>query len=138
MPNKEDNSKKKILLVEDDIYMSKALSFKLAQEGFEVRTLFNGENVLAKIDEESFNLFLLDLIMPKVDGWQVLKDIHYRHITTPVMVVSNLGQPEDIERARELGAVEYFVKSVSSLSDIAETIKNFFNPLSLKLQRTKK
>ena len=118
--------KKKILIVEDDIYMSKALSFRLAQEGFLIKTLFNGENVVPRVKAEDFDLVLLDLIMPKVDGWQVFRDMRDHHITTPIMVISNLGQPEDIDRARELGAVEYFVKNSTSLKEIIKTIQLYF------------
>lgn len=118
--------KHKILVVEDDIAMSKALSFSLAQEGFEVKTVFNGENVVPRINEEKFDLVLLDLMMPKVDGWQVLQDVHTNKIDTPIMVISNLSQPEDIKRAKDLGASEYFVKANFSLAQIIERVKKFF------------
>ncbi|MFH1412518.1 MAG: response regulator [bacterium] len=118
--------KKKVLIVEDDISMSKALSFSLAQEGFDIKTIFNGENVVSKVNEENFDLILLDLVMPKVDGWQVFQDVHDNNITTPIMVISNLGQEHHIKRAKDLGAVDYFIKSTSSLADIIEKIKKFF------------
>lgn len=124
---KKDKNKKKILVVEDDVALSKALSFSLIQEGFEVKTIFNGENVVPRVNEENFDLILLDLIMPKVDGWQVFQDVHDNKITTPIMVISNLGQNEYIQRAKDLGAVEYFVKSKVSLFKIIEVINDFFN-----------
>ena len=117
------NVKKKILIVEDDIALSKALSFKLAVEGFSLKTLFNGENVVPRLKEEHFDLILLDLIMPKVDGWQVFQRVRAEHLAIPIMVISNLSDPDSIKRAKDLGAKQYFVKANTSLSQIVEEIK---------------
>ena len=119
-------AKRKILIIEDDIALSKALSFELATEGFEVKTLFNGENVVPRLKEEKFDLILLDLIMPKVDGWQVFQQVHDHGLITPIMVISNLGETTDIQRAKGLGAIEYFVKANTTLNQIVITIKKFF------------
>lgn len=120
------NQKKKILIVEDDVAMSKALSFKLASEGFAIKTLFNGENVVPRLKDERFDLVLLDLIMPKMDGWQVFTRVRVEHLDTPIMVISNLSDELDIKRARELGAKRYFVKANITLAQIVEEIKRFF------------
>ena len=118
---------KKILIVEDEKPMARALELKLNKSGFEAKALFNGEEALKILETEKFDLILLDLVMPKVDGFAVLTALKEREIETPIIVTSNLSQEEDFKRAKELGAKDYFVKSDTPIADIVEHIKKFLN-----------
>ena len=77
------------------------------------------------IDKQKFDLLLLDLIMPKVDGFAVLKEMKEKKITLPVIITSNLGQEEDKKRVEELGVSDYLIKSNVSIMDIVLKIKEF-------------
>ncbi len=114
---------KKILICEDEKPIAKALVLKLNHEGFEAEAANDGEEALQILQTKQFDLILLDLIMPRVDGFGVLEKIKELKITTPVIVTSNLGQEEDLKRAKELGAINYFIKSNTSLQEIVDGIK---------------
>lgn len=116
---------KSILVVEDENPLAKVLQDKLVSFGYDVQIVFNGEDALKKIHDKNFDLILLDIILPKIDGLHVLGKLKEMKIDIPVFVLSNLGQKEDLKKAIDLGAVEYFVKSNVTLSDIADYIKNF-------------
>src|SRR5210317_829573 len=105
------SSIKKILIAEDEKPMARALGLKLEHNGFEVTNAYNGQEALDAMAEEKFDLLLLDLMMPKVGGFEVLEEIKKKKIDIKVIVTSNLSQPEDSEKARSLGAIDYFVKS---------------------------
>lgn len=117
---------KKILIIEDERPLARALELKLTHVGFETKTAVNGEEGLAILQEESFDLILTDLVMPKVDGFAVLTALRERGNTTPVIVLTNLSQAEDESRARTLGASGFLVKSDISVSEIVERIKYVF------------
>lgn len=114
---------KKVLIVEDEKAIANVLSLKLEKEGFETAKVFDGQEALDKMKAEKFDLVLLDLVMPKVDGFYVLSKLKENKDTTPVIVASNLGQEEDVVRAKQLGAKDYFIKSNVSLAEIVENIK---------------
>lgn len=109
---------KKILIIEDEKTLSKALELKLTLLGFAVTTAFDGENGVAILLKESFELILLDLVMPKMGGLEVLAILKEKNILTPVMVLSNLSQESDMRRTKELGAKEFFIKSSTPLMTI--------------------
>ena len=115
----------KVLIAEDDRFISSAYNIKLTKEQFEVELAFDGEETIAKARSFSPDLILLDLIMPKKDGFETLKDLKNdpKLKTIPVIVSSNLGQKEDKDKALALGALDYFVKSDISLTDLIEKIK---------------
>jgi DNA-binding response OmpR family regulator len=115
---------KKILIIEDDKSMARALEFKLTRAGFEVKSTGNGEDGLAILASENFSLILLDLIMPKVDGFKVLETLKERQNKTPIIVLSNLSQDQDEKHVLELGAEEFLIKSNTPISKIAERVKN--------------
>lgn len=116
-------SVKKILVAEDEKPMAKALVLKLNHAGFEAKAVFNGEDAIAELEKEAYDLLLLDMIMPRMDGFSVLEKIQEKNINTKVIITSNLGQTEDFEKAKSLGASDYFVKSDTSLSEIVDHIK---------------
>lgn len=116
-----------ILVAEDDKLYAKVYQNKLTKEGYAVTVVGNGTDAVKKTKEIMPNLVLLDLIMPEMDGFEVLKRIKADDTTKKVRVVvmSNLGQDSDILRAKELGAEEYFVKANVSIMDLMEKIKSY-------------
>lgn len=118
------NPQKRILVVEDEKPIAKALELKLTHSGFDVTVAGDGENALEISLHRNFDLILLDLIMPKMDGFEVLTKLKERHSNIPIIVTSNLGQKEDMEKVKELGAIEYFVKSNTPIATIVNYIKN--------------
>lgn len=119
---------KKLLLVEDDPFLSSLLKARLAKEGFVVAYAADGEEALGLLRKEKPDLVLLDLILPKKSGFEVLEIIRDdpRLVKLPVMIVSNLGQESDIARGKELGAVAYFIKAKTSIDVLAKEISGFF------------
>lgn len=118
---------KKILIAEDELPISRALANKLTKEGYEVVVTVNGEEAIKALEEQKFDLAIIDLIMPIKDGWAVLEYVKKSKIKTPIVVASNLGQSEDEKSVRELGAVNFFVKANTPISKIVEYIKNYSN-----------
>jgi two-component system response regulator VicR len=116
-----------ILVAEDEKPISSAITLKLKKEGFEVICAYDGEDALAKIKKEKFDLILLDLVMPKKDGFEVLEEVKNANIKVPIIVSSNLSQREDTEKALSLGAVGYFIKSETSISEVILHVKKALN-----------
>ncbi|KKS28797.1 MAG: Response regulator receiver domain protein [Parcubacteria group bacterium GW2011_GWA2_43_11] len=114
-----------VLLAEDELFLSRTFENRLTLEGFTVLLAHDGEDAIQMILKEKPDLILLDLIMPKKNGFEVLeiikKDELVQHI--PVIITSNLGQDSDIEKAMKLGAVDYIIKSNISLKDLAMKVK---------------
>lgn len=115
--------KKKILVLEDEKPLARALELKLTHEGFDVKTSSNGENVLDFLKSDNFTLIICDMLMPKFDGFQVLETLNENKIKIPVIVLTNLSQAEDEKRVRELGAVDFFIKSDTPISVVVERVK---------------
>jgi two-component system phosphate regulon response regulator PhoB len=118
--------KKKILLVEDDTALATVYRSRLELEGFEVEHVANGELALSKVVEYKPDLVVLDAMMPKVNGFDVLDIIRNTPETTNVRVImlTALSQPKDKERAEALGADDYLVKSQVVIGDVVERIKH--------------
>ena len=112
--------KKQILLLEDERVLSRAICIKLDNQGYQTTTVENGEDAIKLIDTRSFNLIILDLVTPRVDGFSVLRHIRAKDREIPVFIVSNLSQKEDIKEALSIGANKYFIKSNISLTEILE------------------
>jgi CheY-like chemotaxis protein len=115
---------RRILLVEDDRFLRRAAETTLKQQGYSVITAADGEEALRVARSEPLDLILLDLIMPKLNGFQVLsalkKDAPTAHI--PVIILSNLGQDRDVQQAMEAGATAYFVKADLSLQALVQHV----------------
>ena len=118
---------KKILLIEDDPFLSSLLGNRLKKEGFEVVNVKSGNEAGRLLKPEKPDLVLLDIILPGKSGFEVLEEIKSdpQVAKTPVMIISNLGQDIDIEKGRELGVVDYIVKARISIDDLIQKIKNF-------------
>ena len=114
---------KRILIIEDEKPMAKALELKLTHLGFFAESASNGEIGLALLEKENFDLVLLDIVMPKVDGFGVLEAMKQKKIKTPVIMLSNLSQEEDEKKAKALGALYFFIKSNTPLTDIVAHVQ---------------
>ncbi len=120
--------KQKILIVEDEKPLAKALSLKLTKSGFEVVEVHDGQEALDQINTTKFDLILTDLVMPKVDGFHFLVEYKNLGLNTPIIVLSNLGQNEDIKKAKELGAFDFLIKASTPLSKIVELVNSKLRP----------
>jgi DNA-binding response OmpR family regulator len=107
----------RIFIVDDDRQLSRMLEFQLSKAGFITRTASDGEAALEILKKEQFDLIFLDLVMPKLPGFEVLAEMRRLGNETPVVVLSMLRQEEDVRRAKELGASEYFIKSAGFVSE---------------------
>lgn len=114
----------KVLVAEDDSFLQSAYSTKLSKAGFDFKVASDGEEVFEVLKTFMPDIILLDLVMPRKDGFAVLEELKkmdaYKNI--PVIVTSNLGQKEDIDRATALGATEFVTKSNLSMSDLVDKI----------------
>lgn len=118
--------KSKILIVEDDQFLVKIYQTKLESEGFDIELALDGEEGIEKAAKFMPELILLDLILPKMNGFEVLKKLKTDEKTKniPVIVLSNLGQESDVKQGMELGAVDYLIKSDHSINEIIDKIKS--------------
>jgi len=115
-----------ILLVEDEPTLQKTLSLALTQEGYEVKSALDGEIGLRLAREVKPDIVLLDLILPKMDGFEVLDELKKDETTKniPIIVLTNLESTQDIEKALALGATNYLVKANYDLKDVIEKVKD--------------
>lgn len=116
---------KTILFIEDELALQKTLGDFLREEGFKVISALNGEDGLRLAKSEKPDLILLDLILPKIEGFEILKILKREETTKriPVIVLTNLERMEDIDRAISLGATTYLVKANYSLEEVTAKIK---------------
>ncbi|MFA6105295.1 MAG: response regulator [Patescibacteria group bacterium] len=114
-----------VLLVEDDIFLSSIYQKKFEMEGFKVTPVDNGEKVLAEAKKKKPDIVLLDILLPKRDGFSVLaqlkEDAETKNI--PVILLTNLGQKDDVDKGLEAGAVDYLIKAHFKPSEIVEKVK---------------
>lgn len=120
----------KILLVEDDPMVVRMYQKKLDKEGFRVTVAFNGQEGLEALKKEKPDLILLDIMMPKMNGIEMLKKVKADPAAKniPVVILTNLGdRPEDVQKAKDLGAEDYWVKANISLKEVVEKIKKILD-----------
>lgn len=120
-------TQKKIAVVEDDEILLKALNIELLSDAYEVVSAKDGEIGLELIRKEKPDLILLDILLPKMNGFEVLEKIKKDEKTKniPVIILSNLGQDADIEKGMKLGAKDYHVKASTDLSELSEKIEKY-------------
>ena len=125
----------KVLLVEDDAFLSSLLRNRLQKENLEVSYAADGEEAIAFLQANSPDLVLLDIILPKKSGFEVMEEIknnpQMQGKEIPIIIISNLGQPEDVARGQDLGAIEYFIKARTSIDELVEKIKVFLDKENL-------
>jgi len=114
-----------ILLVEDEKMLADMYATKFSMEGFETKTAYDGAAGLELAKSFSPDIILLDIIMPKMDGFAVLKAIRENSSlkSVPVILLTNLGQDEDIKKGKELGATDYFVKANHTPAEVVGKIR---------------
>lgn len=124
-PAVPQKTKGRILLIEDDLPMVKMYSTKLEKEGFEVEVVYDGEEGLGRVKESPPDLVLLDLMIPKMGGMDLLEKLRLEPKTKklPVVILSNLSQEQDIQRSRQLGVEKFLIKSNYTPSQVVEIIK---------------
>ncbi len=120
---------KRILIVEDEEIMLDLLQRKLKTHGYEVLVARDGEEGLKSIKEEKPDLIIMDLVMPKMDGFMVMEEIQKDEDLKkiPLIVVSNSGQPVELNRVRDLGAKDWLIKTEFNPQELVEKIKKQLN-----------
>jgi len=123
------STEKKVLVVEDDHFLAKIYKIKLAKENIDAIISLDGEEALEIIKKEKPALILLDMVLPGMNGFEILEKVRQEPALKkiPVIILSNLGQDADIARGKELGVIDYFVKSDISIHDVVKKIKENLN-----------
>lgn len=116
---------KKILIVEDDKFLRELIARKLTNEGYEASEAVDGEEGIKKIKEEKPDLVLLDLILPGIDGFEVLSKMKEDSFLAqiPVVILSNLGQRDEVEKGLNLGAADFLIKAHFTPGEVIERVK---------------
>jgi DNA-binding response OmpR family regulator len=127
MPSKvsSDGGKTNVLLVEDDVFLSGIYQKKFEMEGFKVVTADNGEKALVEAKKKKPNIILLDILLPKLDGFAVLEKLKADAETKeiPVILLTNLGQKDDVEKGLEAGAADYLIKAHFKPSEVVDKVR---------------
>lgn len=128
MDTSNNEGKKKIMIVEDDSFVMDIYRTKLTEAGFDVIEATNGMEAMKKIENHKPDLMLLDIVMPYMDGLEVLKKVKEdgRFKEVPIILLTNLSQKEDITKGLGLGASDYLIKSHFTPSEVLEKIKICF------------
>lgn len=118
---------KKVLIVEDDEYLRSLTAKRLEKDGFVVSAAAEGDSGIKQAEEDVPDAILLDLLLPGTSGYEVLEKLRANESTknTPVIVFSNLGQKEDIDRAKAAGADDFLIKANFTLDDVVEKVKGY-------------
>lgn len=126
----ENSNKKKILIVEDEATLQKALGEIFLHEDYEVFSALDGARGLELAKSKKPDLILLDLILPKLDGFGVLNELKNKEETKniPVIILTNLGETTDVQKAIELGATTYLVKSDYQLDEVVKKVEDILQP----------
>lgn len=119
---------KSILLVEDDPFLTDIYTTKLREAGFLTEIATDGERALRRLSEKKFDLLLLDVVLPRVDGWKILSEIkkaphQYGGEGLKIVILSNLGQREEVKKGLKLGATKYLIKAHYTPSEVVGEIK---------------
>lgn len=119
------DTKPLVLVAEDDKFYASIYQTKLEREGYRVAIARDGEETIKMVGEQTPDLLLLDLIMPVKDGFETLKELRAKPGTKDlkVIVFSNLGQEDDIDRVKEMGVTDYLVKTNISIQEMVEKVK---------------
>lgn len=112
----------RVLIAEDDTSLMEIMNMQLTKRGFEVHSASNGKKATEMMQDIEVDILLLDLLMPEMDGFEVLKFMKENNITLPTIVLTNLGQEENCEKCIGLGATDCCVKSDTPLTSLVEKI----------------
>lgn len=120
---------KSILLIEDDPFLIDIYTTKLKESGFNIEVASDGERGLKELSEKKFDLLLLDIVLPQIDGWEILEKIealkpNIKHLANlQIVILSNLGQKEEVEKGIEMGAIKYLIKAHYTPSEVVAEIE---------------
>lgn len=120
---------KKVLIVEDDLPTIEAIAFKLNKAGIHADTALNGEEAMERIKREKYDVILLDLLLPKKNGFEVIKEVRADSSfkKTKIIAFTNLGSEDDRKKAAELGVNDYLVKADMKIDDVIEKVLKNLN-----------
>ncbi len=120
-----ENKQYKILIAEDDLFISEVYFTKLSSENFDVVLVDNGEDALAKFEEVQPDVVLLDILMPRMDGWEVLNKIRQKKQAESAIVImlTNVGDKDAIDKALKIGADDYLIKSFFTPEEVLIKIR---------------
>ena len=123
--------KPKVLIVDDDLFLLDMYALKFSEQGFDVSSAVSGEGAIhyLKAGGDSFVVLLLDLVMPGMDGFELLKRIRDENLCSSarVVVLSNLGEPSDIEKAKQYAIDGYIIKASATPSEVVEKVREIIN-----------
>jgi len=128
MTSREDlNGKKSILIIEDDDFLVTTYRIKFEKEGFNALIATNRKEIMSALEKEPPHVVLLDLMLPGISGFDILEIIkkNEKWKNIPVIILSNLGQAQDIERGKKLGVVDYFIKTNVKINDVVKVVKKY-------------
>lgn len=122
---KNQGSAKRVLIIEDDPFLIDIYITKFKELGFSVDVASDGKEGLRKLKEKEFDVLMLDIVLPHIDGWQVLRRIEEdeKLKNLKVVVLSNLGQKEEVEKGLKLGAVKYLIKAHYTPQEVVDEVK---------------
>ncbi len=120
-----ENKTARILLVEDEEALADVLEAKLKKEGHELKVSYNGEDGYEQIKNWKPDLILLDIVMPKMDGYEVLEKMNEEGIKIPVIIISNSGQPVEIEKTKKLGAIDHLIKTQFDPKEVVDKVQKY-------------
>lgn len=125
--DKKVDNKKIVFLIEDDVFLLKAYQIKFAKEGVEVWTATDGREALKFFERQPPNVVLLDLMLPGLNGFEVLEAMrkNKRWENTPVIILTNLGQQQDVARARNLKVADYIIKANIRIDGVVEKARRY-------------
>jgi len=123
-------AKNRILIIEDEPTHLEVMKAKLEREGYDVLIATDGATGYKMIKDNPPNLVLLDIVLPQMDGFMVLEKLRSEKIDVPVVVISNSGQPVEVDRALALGAKDYLVKAEFSPADVLSKVEKNINKAS--------
>lgn len=121
-----DTVKTQVLLVEDDVFLASIYQKKFEMEGFKITVADNGEKGLVEAKKKRYDIILLDILLPKLDGFAVLERLKDDAETkdVPVILLTNLGQKDDVEKGLQAGAVDYLIKAHFKPSEVVEKVRS--------------
>jgi DNA-binding response OmpR family regulator len=133
--NEKTDNMRKLLIVEDDPFLSDIYDTKLKQAGFDVDLAMTGEECLQKLAANKYDLMVLDIVLPQIDGWEILsrvKEMRQKNSNSnlcglKIIILSNLGQKEEIKKGLDLGADGFMIKAHFTPSEVAEEINKTLN-----------
>lgn len=121
------SEKKSILIIDDDKFLLDMYSLKFTDEGFDVESMLYSKDVLEKLEKEKYipDIILMDLVMPGIDGFELLKEFKDKKLVpkTSLIILSNLGEKVEIDRAKSLGADGYIIKANTTPSEVVKRVR---------------